>query len=82
MTAEQQPAAAPVGPWLSPKQAGIRAGRHERTVREALHEYQRTNGKSGLRGSQRGPNCTWRIDINDVDAWVRGEKPKRLRSAS
>jgi hypothetical protein len=84
MTAEAQLVERPIGQWLSPKQAGERAQRHERTVRNALHEYVSSRGKRGLRGFQEGPGCCWRIDREDVDAWVRGERPaaRRLRRAS
>lgn len=72
-----------VGPWLSPQQAGTRVQRHERTVRNALHEWVSSRGKRGLRGFQEGPGCCWRIHVDDVDAWVRGEKPiRKLRRAS
>lgn len=65
--------------WLSPKQAAARVGRHERTIRDALHEWVRTRGKSGLCGSQRAANCSWRIHVDDLDAWMRGEKQGRRR---
>lgn len=52
----------------------------QRSIRNALHEFDRTRGKSGLRGSQRAANCTWRIHVDDLDAWVRGEKPARRAS--
>jgi excisionase family DNA binding protein len=55
-------------PWLTQKQAAARAQRGVRVINEALR-----NGE--LRGYQRGVGGNWRIDRDDLDAWVRGETP-------
>lgn len=60
-------------PWLTTRQAATYAGRNPQTVRDALADgelvgYQRT-----------APNGRWRIHIEDIDAWVRGERPARAR---
>lgn len=54
--------------WVSPKQASEHVGVHVETVAKALREGE-------LRGYQRKPNGRWRIAIEDVDAWIKGEPP-------
>ncbi len=48
-----------------------------RRVRDAAVECARSNGRKGLRGYQRGPNCSWRFFVEDLDRWLRGEPPAR-----
>jgi excisionase family DNA binding protein len=57
----------PVGPWLTVKQAAARAQRGERTVLAALAD-------ESLRGHRPGERGNWRIHLDDLDAWVRGER--------
>jgi hypothetical protein len=70
--------------WMTVADVAESTQRHPQTIRAALRAYAASNGRHGLRGSQEGPNCTWRIQPADVDAWVRGEKPaaRRLERAS
>ncbi len=82
MTAKAQASEAPVSSWMSVQQAATYSGHHPDYIYDALHEFEAARGRSGLRGFQRDANCKWRIDKDDVDAWVRGEQPKRLRRAS
>jgi excisionase family DNA binding protein len=55
------------GPWLTVRQAAARAQRGRRTILNALDD-------ETLRGYRRGERGRWRIHVDDVDAWVRGEK--------
>lgn len=52
--------------WFSTAQAGEYAGRHPKTVLDALH-------LGDLRGSQRSAGCSWRIHRSDLDSWLRGD---------
>lgn len=64
-------------PWMTTKETAEYAGRCKDTVLAALR-------RGELDGSQQsGVNGTWRIHVQDVDRWIRGErKPRRhLRSA-
>jgi hypothetical protein len=63
-------------PWLGTTEGAKYAKRHPKTLLRALRQGE-------LRGFQsKKPNGTWRIHIDDIDAWVRGEKPKVTRRAS
>lgn len=62
-------------PWLTTPEAGFYARRHPKTVLRALRTGE-------LRGHQAKANGTWRIHRDDVDAWLRGEKPSRRKVAS
>lgn len=53
--------------WFSTEQAAEYAGRHRKTILNALVAQE-------LRGSQRAAGCTWRIHRDDLDAWLRGER--------
>jgi hypothetical protein len=66
-------------PVLTVNEAAAHARRSERFVRNALHQYASSRGKHGLRGSQEGANCTWRIRRDDLDAWIDQLAPKRRR---
>ena len=60
-------------PWLTMKQAMAYSGYGRTTLTEALKDEE-------LRGLQRTkPGGTWRIHIDDLDAWMDGEKPQRRR---
>lgn len=84
MTAKAQQSEAPTSPWMTVQQVATYADHHPDYIYDALHEFEATRGRSGLRGFQRGTKTKWRIDKADVDAWVRGEKPaaRRLGRAS
>lgn len=58
-----------------PKSAAAYAGCHEKTVLRALR-------RGELVGYQRNANCSWRIYQADLDAWIRGETPKRSRRSA
>ncbi|MER7009892.1 hypothetical protein ABT324_00490 [Saccharopolyspora sp. NPDC000359] len=53
--------------------------RHKDTVLRALREYQRTNGRGGLRGAQPKPHACYRVRREDADRWMAGEPPARPR---
>lgn len=53
-------------PWLTVPEAAERA----RTGQSELH---RALAADELRGYQRKPGGKWRIHLDDLDAWVRGE---------
>lgn len=59
--------AVPVGPWLTLPQAAERAKAGVRTLSRALAD-------ETLRGHQAVKGGKWRIHVEDLDAWVRGEK--------
>jgi len=84
MTARAPAADAVATPWMTVTQVATYARRHPDTVYDALHDWVSSSGRRGLRGSQRGARCKWDIHRDDVDAWVRDEKPvsRRLRRAS
>lgn len=59
---------APVGPWLLAGEAADRARCGRGTIIAALND-------GSLVGQQRREGGTWRIHVDDLDAWVRGEPP-------
>ncbi len=54
-------------PWLTLPQAAERAQRGVRTLTRALAD-------ESLTGYQPVKGGRWRIHVDDLDAWVRGEK--------
>jgi excisionase family DNA binding protein len=53
-------------PWFTVTETAAGARVREDTVGDAL--------RSGdLRGYQTGPNDRWRIHVNDIDAWIKGD---------
>lgn len=52
--------------WFSTTQAADYAGRHPKTILDALHI-------GDLKGSQRAAGCSWRIHRDALDAWLRGD---------
>lgn len=60
---------------LSVSSASAYADCHPKTLLRALRRQE-------LRGYQRGQNCKWRIYQDDLDAWVRGEKPITARKSA
>lgn len=71
------PVSAPAEVWLTVAEAARRSGRHAQTIRAALHEYERSKHKRGLRGGQPTAGGRWRIRPDDLAAWIDGEAPKR-----
>lgn len=65
MTIAPSPAA---GPWLLVPEVAERARCGKSEVFAAL-----TDGR--LRGYQRSKGGRWRVHVEDVDAWLRGEAP-------
>lgn len=53
-------------PWLDTKGAAARSRYSVNTVKRALASEE-------LRGYRRGEHGDWRIHVDDLDAWVRGE---------
>lgn len=51
--------------WFSTTQAAEYAGRHVKTIANALRDGE-------LVGSQRHAGCSWRIHRDDLDRWLRG----------
>lgn len=62
-------------PPLTVAKAAAFASCHSKTVLRALR-------RGELLGYQRGPNCSWRIFPEDLDCWIKGEKPKKSRRAA
>lgn len=54
------------GPWLTVPEAAERARAGVSTVLRALQAEE-------LRGSQITKGGKWRVHVDDLDAWVRGE---------
>lgn len=67
--------------WLTLGEAAEYTGHSYEWVRRAAVEYQRSSARSGLRGSQRKAGASWRFKRADLDRWVRGEPPARVRAA-
>lgn len=67
----QETSAAP--PVHNVSSAAQYARRHPKTVIGALR-------RGDLQGYQARAGCSWRIYQADLDAWIRGDKPKRKRS--
>jgi excisionase family DNA binding protein len=82
-TVDEQPVRqpAPVDPWMTVREAAARSRHHYQYVYDALRLYESSRHKQGLRGHR--PRGRWRIHVDDVDAWIKGEAPgRRLRTAS
>ncbi|KAA0021833.1 helix-turn-helix domain-containing protein [Antrihabitans cavernicola] len=52
---------------VSVKEAAAEAGLHANTIYTALQSGE-------LRGFQRKARASWRIDVRDLAAWLRGEQ--------
>ncbi|MEV0085225.1 hypothetical protein [Saccharopolyspora sp. NPDC050642] len=72
-------AAAVPSPWMTVRETADYTRRHKDTVLRALREYQRTDGRSGLRGAQPKPHACYRVRRDDADRWMAGEPPARTR---
>ncbi|MER5388349.1 helix-turn-helix domain-containing protein [Saccharopolyspora sp. NPDC002686] len=59
-------------PWMTVKEVATYSRHDRKFVLTALR-------RSQLRGFQACVNGTWRIHRDDVDTWIRGEKPSRRR---
>lgn len=68
---------APIQGWLTLDQACAYTQRSRETVRRAAVQYQRTQGREGLKGAQRTPHACWRFTTKDLDRWVEGQSPTR-----
>lgn len=66
--------------WLTLDEAATYTGHHRETLRRAAVDFDRS-GNAGLRGFQRKAHATWRFKAVDLDRWVRGEPPARVRAA-
>lgn len=66
--------------WLTLDQAATYTGHNKETLRKAAVQHQR-DSRSGLRGAQQRANTCWRFKAEDLDRWVRGEPPARIRAA-
>lgn len=52
--------------WFTPQQAGEYTGWSAKTIHRALRD-------GSLKGTQHTTGGRWRIHIEDLDAWQRGE---------
>lgn len=68
-----------LSPWLTVQEAATYSRRHAQTLYTALRQYRSSHGRRGLRGSQNGDNCAWRIQRVDLDAWMEGQAPTRRK---
>ncbi len=57
------------------------ARRSRETLRRAAVEFQRSDGRTGLRGFQRKAGACWRFTDRDVDRWIKGLPPERKAHA-
>lgn len=73
------PPVQPATPWMTVQQVATYSGHHPDFIYDVLHEFEATRGRSGLRGFQRTVKAKWCIHRDDVDAWIRGERPPRCR---
>lgn len=60
--------------WHSVKTATTYSGYSARTILDALRD-------GSLKGAQRTEGGTWRIHVDDLDAWLRGERPAPAKTA-
>ena len=54
-------------PWMTVREAATYTRRSQRTILTAL-------GDDSLRGHRPGERGRWRVHVDDLDAWVRGER--------
>lgn len=54
-------------PWLTVAQARVYTGRGRRTILNALAD-------ESLVGHRTGERARWHIHVDDLDAWMRGER--------
>lgn len=67
-----------VSPWMPLDEAAVYLRRSKKTVLADLRTYERTGGRTGLKGAQpNGPNTKWFVHIDDADRFMRGERPAR-----
>lgn len=59
--------------WLSIQQVMQLSGRSYSTVMRAIRDHR-------LRAYQQDWHCSWRVNIADFDAWMRGRRPEPERS--
>ncbi|MEV4604829.1 helix-turn-helix domain-containing protein [Amycolatopsis sp. NPDC049253] len=64
-----------VSPWMGTPEGATYTGRHAKTLLKALR-------RGELLGYQNGPRGSWRIHRDDLDAWIRGERPQKLRKSA
>jgi hypothetical protein len=60
---------------MAPKEIAAHSGHHVKTVLTALR-------RGDLVGYQRAAGCSWRAYPEDVDRWIRGERPAKTRKAA
>lgn len=68
--------------YLTRKEAATHARRSPELIWKACMEYQRSNGKRGLRHAQQRPNTRIYISIDDLERWMHGKPPIAERLAS
>lgn len=73
---------APIQGWLTLDEACAYTQRSRETVRRAAVQYQRTEGRDGLKGAQRQAHACWRFTVRDLDRWVEGLPPVRRGRAA
>jgi excisionase family DNA binding protein len=59
--------------WLTIDEASQRCGVSKPTLYAAARDGE-------LRGYQRGKGGTWRVHVDDLDAWMRGASTPSLKS--
>lgn len=60
--------------WLNVDEANQRTGVSQTDLYEALRSKE-------LKGYRRADKGKWRIHVDELDAWMRGERVPNLRSA-
>lgn len=55
------------GPWLSLRDAASHVGHHRSMLFRALKVGE-------LHGHQRYPGASWRVHIDAIEAWIRGDE--------
>lgn len=63
--------------WLTVRETARHVRRSYETVRRACVEYQRTDGRYGLKCSQPRPRAKILIRPADALRWINGAKPDR-----
>lgn len=65
-------------PWMTIEEAADYLRMHLRTVQQKALDYDRSNGKRGLKNVQpSGPGGKRLVHIGDADRWLESQPPSR-----
>ncbi|EMD22890.1 MerR family transcriptional regulator [Amycolatopsis azurea] len=65
-------------PWMTLQETAAYLRMHVRTIQKKALEYDRSNGKSGLKNMQpSGPDGKRLVHIDDANRWMDKQPPSR-----